>query len=530
MRDFHFPGRSPVVGRKAMIATSHPAASLAGIEMLRRGGNAVDAAICATAVMCVCEPAMTGIGGDCFTIIAKPGQKPIALNASGRAPKAATAEWYAKKGIKQIEMQTAHAVSIPGAIDGWATLLRDHGTKSFAEVLAPAIEHAEKGFPVQAKVAHDWATLEAKVKAGNDGAKANLLKDGRAPRFGEIMHFKALAETLKTIAAKGREGFYTGAVAEDMVSELKALGGLHTLEDFASQMGSCTYVDTISVPYRGVDLHELPPNLHGIVALVLLKMLDRLGPLGKAVSVERYHTMMEAVRLAFAMRDTFVADPVQAKVPVEHMLSDAFADELVRRIDRKARKADLGPIPRPAGTDTIYMTVADESGMAVSFINSIFSGFGSGLASKKSGVTFHNRAQGFVLDPKHPNCIAPGKRPMHTLIPAMAMKDGKTWASFGVMGANFQPMGHVYMMTNMLDYGLDPQEALDAPRVFFEGQTLWCENGVPTDVLDGLKAMGHPVAMRPDPWGGGQIIRFDHAGGTLTGASDPRKDGMAIGY
>ena len=530
MRNFHFPGRSPVVGRKAMIATSHPAASLAGIEMLRKGGNAVDAAICATAVMCVCEPAMTGIGGDCFTIISKPGRKPIALNASGRAPREATADYYARKGIKQIEMQTAHAVTVPGAIDGWATLLADHGTRSFAEVLAPAIELADKGFPVQAKVAHDWANLEAKVKAGNDGARATLLKDGRAPKFGEIMRFPALAGTLRAIADKGREGFYTGAVAEDMVAELRALGGVHTVADFAAQMKSCTYVDPISVTYRGVDLLELPPNLHGIVALVLLKMLDRLGPLGKAVSVERYHTMMEAVRLAFAMRDTFVADPVQAKVPVDHMLSDAFADEFVRRIDRKARKPDLGPIPQPKGTDTIYMTVADENGMVVSFINSIFSGFGSGLASKKSGVTFHNRGQGFVLDPKHPNCIAPGKRPMHTLIPAMAMQGGKPWASFGVMGANFQPMGHVYMMTNMLDYGCDPQEALDQPRVFFEGQTLWCEESVPAEVLNGLKAMGHPVALRPDPWGGGQIIRFDHANGTLIGASDPRKDGMAIGY
>ena len=528
MRNFHFPGRSPVIGRKAMIATSHPAATLAGLEMLRKGGNAVDAAICATAVMCVVEPAMTGNGGDCFTIISKPGQKPIALNASGRAPKAATADWYAKKGIKAIEMQTAHAVTVPGAIDGWATLLRDHGSRSFADVLAPAIEHAEKGFPVHARVAVDWAGLVPKVKAGNEGARANLLKDGRAPRVGEIMHFKALAETLKVIAAKGRDGFYTGAVAEDMVAELKALGGLHTMEDFANQR--CTYVEPISVTYKGIELLELPPNLHGIVALTMLKMLDQMGNIGPAVSVERYHTMMEAVRLTFAMRDTFVADPEHAKVPVEHMLSDAFVDELVKRIDRKARKPDLGPIPRPAGTDTIYMTVADEKGMVVSFINSIFSGFGSGLATKKTGITLHNRGQGFVLDPKHPNVIAPGKRPMHTLIPALAMKDGKPWASFGVMGANFQPMGHVYVMTNMLDYGMDPQEALDSPRVFFEGQTLWCEESVPADVVNGLKAMGHPVAMRPDPWGGGQIIQFDHEQGTLTGASDPRKDGLALGY
>ncbi|MFM9939579.1 MAG: gamma-glutamyltransferase [Hyphomicrobiaceae bacterium] len=529
MRNFHFPGRSPVIGTKAMCATSHPLASVAAIDMLKQGGNAVDAAITATAVMCVVEPAMTGIGGDCFALIAKPGQKPIALNGSGRAPKAATVEWYQKAGIKQIETQTPHAVSIPCSIDAWATLLKDHGRKTFADVLAPAIEYAEKGFPVHARVAHDWATLETKIK-GNVGATKHLLKDGRIPRVGEIMKFPALGKTLRRIAEQGRDGFYTGEVAADMVAELKGLGGLHTLEDFAGQR--CSYVDPISVDYKGTTLYELPPNLHGIVALVMLKILDRIGgKLGDGpASTERYHVLMEAVRLTFAMRDQFVADPERADVPVAHMLSDAFADELAKRIDRKVRKADLGPIPEPKGTDTIYMTVVDGDGMAVSFINSIFSGFGSGLATQKTGVVFHNRAQGFVLDPKHRNCIAPGKRPMHTLVPAMAYRDGKPWLSFGVMGANFQPMGHVYVMSNMLDYGMDPQEALDNPRVFFEGGKLWVEDSVPADVANALKAMGHPVERRPEPWGGGQIVMFDRANGTLVGASDPRKDGMALGY
>ena len=396
-------------------------------------------------------------------------------------------------------------------------------------MLAPAIEHAEKGFPVQPRVATDWAGLVDKINAGNDGARMHLLKDGRAPHVGEIMKFPALAKTLKRIADKGRDGFYTGDVAKDIVAEMTALGGLHTMADFAAQKS--TYVTPISVRYKGVDLLELPPNNHGIVALVMLKMLDKLGPIGKnPVSVERYHVLMEAVRLTFAMRDTFVADPDMAKVPVEHMLSDSFTDELVRRIDRKKRKPDLGPIPKPVGTDTIYMTVADEKGMVVSFINSVFSGFGSGLVTKKTGVVLQNRGQGFVLDPKHPNCIAPGKRPMHTLIPALAMRDGKPWASFGVMGANFQPMGHVYVMSNMLDYGMDPQETLDCPRVFFEGDTLWAEESVPDAVCEGLKKLGHPVKRRPDPWGGGQIIVFDRENGTLTGASDGRKDGMAMGY
>lgn len=529
MRNFHFPGRSPVIGTRAVCATSHPLATIAAIDMLKKGGNAVDAAITATAVMCVVEPAMTGIGGDCFTIIAKPGQKPIALNGSGRAPKAATVEYFQKAGIKQIEMQTAHAVSVPCAIDAWATLLKDHGRKTFADVLAPAIEYAERGFPVHARVAADWASLDAKIRV-NEGARMHLLKEGRVPKVGEIMRFPALGKTLRRIADKGRDGFYTGEVAEDIVADLRALGGLHTVEDFANQR--CSYVDPISINYRGTDLYEIPPNLQGIVALVMLKIIDRLGgKLGDGpVSTERYHIMMEAVRLAFAMRDTFVADPEHADVPLEHMLSDAFADELARRIDRKARKSDLGPIPEPKGTDTIYMSVIDEDGMAVSFINSIFSGFGSGIVTRKTGVTLHNRAQGFVIDPKHRNCIAPGKRPMHTLVPAMAYRDGKPWMAFGVMGANFQPMGHVYMMTNILDYGLDPQEAVDNPRMFFEGGTLWAEDSVPADVCNALEKMGHPIKRRPEPWGGAQITMFDRANGTVIGASDPRKDGMAIAY
>jgi gamma-glutamyltranspeptidase/glutathione hydrolase len=528
MRSFHFPGRSMVIGTRAMCATSHPLASLAAVEMLRKGGNAIDAAITATAVMCVVEPAMTGIGGDCFAIIAKPGQKPIAFNASGKAPKAATPEWYAKAGIKAIETQTPHSVTVPGAIDGWDRLLKDHGTRTFAEVLAPAIEYAEKGWAVQPRVAFDWAGLEAKIRA-NAGATQHLLKEGRVPKAGEIMRSPALARTLKIIADKGRDGFYAGEVAEDIVAELRALGGLQTVEDFAAQ--SSAYVEPISVAYKGVEVLELPPNNQGIVALILLKMLERFGRLGDGpVSIERYHVMMEAVRLAYAMRDAFVADPLMADVPVAHMLSDAVADEMVRRIDRKTRKADLGPIPRPGGSDTIYMCVVDEAGMAVSFINSIYSGFGSGIVTRKTGIVLQNRGQGFVLDPRHPNCIAPGKRPLHTLVPAMAMRDGKPWAAFGVMGGNLQPAGHAYIMSNMLDYGLDPQEAIDCPRVFFEHGTCWAEESVPKSVYDGLAALGHPMQVRRDPWGGGQMVVMERDKGLLIGASDPRKDGMAIGY
>ncbi len=528
MRSFHFPGRSAVHARKAMVATSHPAASLTAIEFLKQGGNAVDAAIATAAVLAVVEPAMTGIGGDCFAIIAKPGQKLIALNASGKAPAAATADWYAKKGIGQIETQSPHAVTVPGAIDGWSRLLKDHGTMSFEQVLAPAIEFADSGFVVAPRVAHDWAAVTDKIK-GDKAAAGYLLKDGRAPRAGEVMRFAALAKTLKAIARHGRDGFYGGEVAADMVASLKALGGLHTAADFEAQ--SSSYVDTISVGYHGVDLHELPPNNHGIVALILLKMLAKLGRLSQSPTApERYHVMMEAARLAYAMRDRFVADPAMAEVPVEFMLDDKTIANLVKRIDPKRRTPDLGPVPEPQGTDTVCFSIVDENGMAVSFINSVFASFGSGLASRKSGVVFHNRGQGFVLDPRHPNCIAPGKRPMHTLVPAMAMQDGKPFAAFGVMGAAFQPIGHVYMMTNMIDYGLDAQEAVDCPRMFFEGGEVLIEAGVPAATAAAMALMGHKIGLRADPWGGGQIVAFDSVNGTLVGGSDPRKDGLALGY
>jgi gamma-glutamyltranspeptidase/glutathione hydrolase len=528
MRSFHFPGRSAVYGRRAMCATSHPLATLAAVEMLRSGGNAVDAAITAAAVLCVVEQAMTGIGGDCFAIVSKPGQKLIGLSASGRAPKAATPDWYAGNGIRQLQVQSPHAVTVPGAVDGWMMLLADHGTKKPAQVLAPAIAHAEEGFVVAPRVATDWALACDKLR-GHKGSAQNFLKDGRAPRVGEVMRLPALARTLRRIADEGREGFYAGEVAADMVAELTALGGLHTLEDFAVQRSS--YVDPISVSYRGVEVNELPPSNQGIVALMLLKMLEKLepGPSG-ATSPDRYHTINEAARLALSARDAFVADPDMSSVPVAHLLSDAVVSELVNRIDRRKRRADLGPVPRPTGSDTVCFSVVDENGMAVSFINSLFSSFGSGIATAKTGILFHNRGTGFVLDPAHPNCIGPGKRPLHTLIPAMTMKDGRTHMAFGVMGAAFQPIGHAYLLTNILDYGMDLQEAIDCPRAFFEGDDLVIEEAVPMDTVSALRAMGHRIRVRPQPWGGAQAVLCDHANGALIGGSDPRKDGVAMGY
>ena len=528
MRSYHLPGRSPTVARHAMAATSHPLATLAAIECLKRGGNAVDAAITATALLCVIEPAMTGFGGDCFALIHKPGKGLIALNGSGRAPAAATHGWFASKGIASIEVTSPHAVTIPGSIDAWAILLKDHGTISLADALAPAIEAADGGFAVAPRIAHDWAGLADKI-AKNEGARRHLLKDGRTPRMGETMRFAALAQTLKLLAREGPDAFYRGALAADMVAELKDLGGLHTMADFAAV--KCNYVEPIGVDYRGVTLHELPPNNQGVVALIILKIIDRFGAMGGDVNApERQHVLMEAARLAYKARDEFVADPQMVDVPTAHMLSDAFADTLAKRIDRKRRLADLGPIPKPQGTDTTYLTVADNSGQVVSFINSLFAGFGSGIVTKKTGIVLQNRGSGFVLTPGHPNCIAPGKRPMHTLVPALATRNGKPWLSFGVMGGAYQPLGHAAVLSNRLDCGLDIQQAIDAPRMFYEDGKLRVEAGVPLSTRDALSELGHDIAERPDPFGGAQAIELDHVTGVLIGASDPRKDGLALGY
>jgi gamma-glutamyltranspeptidase / glutathione hydrolase len=528
MRSYHLPGRSPVVARHAMAATSHPLATLTAIETLKRGGNAIDAAVTATALLCVVEPAMTGIGGDCFALLHKPGHGLIALNGSGRAPGQATPDWFAKRGITSIEVTSPHAVTIPGAVDAWSTLLADHGTISLAAALAPAIEAAEHGFAVQPRIGHDWAGLAAKI-ALNDGAKQHLLVDGRTPRAGEVVRFPALAQTLKLIAREGRDGFYLGAIAADIASDLQALGGMHQASDFADQRSA--YVTPISVSYKGIELHELPPNNQGVVALMILKIIEQLALLGDDPGApERYHVLMEAARLAYAARDIFVADPAMADVPVAHMLTDDLARTLARRIDRTKRQPDLGPIPQPQGTDTTYLTVADKNGMVVSFINSLFAGFGSGIVTRKTGIVLQNRGSGFVLTPGHRNCIAPGKRPMHTLVPAIATKAGKPWLSFGVMGGAYQPLGHVQVMTNRLDYALDTQQAVDFPRMFFEDGVLQVEASVPNATRAALSAMGHVVAQRSDPWGGAQMIEFDHGNGTLIGASDPRKDGCALGY
>jgi gamma-glutamyltranspeptidase/glutathione hydrolase len=524
-RDFHLPGRSPVIAREGMAATSHPLATLAAIDALRAGGSAADAAVAAVATLCVVEPAMTGIGGDCFCLISEPGKPVWGYNGSGRAGAAASTDALLAQGLREIGT-SIHAVTVPGAVEAWDAILKARGRFPLDRVLAPAIRYAEGGFPVAARVASDWEKAVPKLSA-HPGAARNALAGGRAPKEGETFKFPALAATLKAIAKDGPRAFYEGAIAADMVATLKERGSLLTEEDFAGHRGSAE--TPIATNYRGIDLVEIPPNGQGLTALVMLNILEafemsKIEPLGP----ERFHLMLEAARMAYAVRDTYIADAAHMRIDAAALNDKGFAKKLAARIDRE-RRVPLPTAPTP-GSDTVYLTVVDRNRMAVSFINSLYSGFGLGICSEKTGVMFNNRGACFVLDPAHPNAFGPSKRPMHTIIPALAMKNGRCDTTFGVMGAHFQPMGHAQMVLNLFDYGMDVQEAIDAPRAFFEGEATVVERGMTVHAIEGLRKRGHQIEIAPSPWGGAQAIRIDWDRGVLIGGSEPRKDGCAIGY
>ena len=525
-RDFQLPGRSPVIAGEGMAATSHPLATLAAIDVMRLGGNAVDAAVTAVAVLCVVEPHMTGIGGDCFALIAEDGKPVWGYNGCGRSGAKASTETLLAKGMRAIEPTSPHAVNVPGAIEAWDAILKAHGTWPLSRALEPAIHYAEFGFPVAARVASDWRALVGKL-GNSPGATKHYLRGGHAPEEGDIVRLPALAATLKAVAKSGPRAFYEGPIAEDMAATLAALGSVLTVEDFSRHRGEA--VTPISTNYRGIDLVEIPPNTQGLTALVTLNILEnfdlsQLDPLGP----ERFHLMLEAARMGFAVRDTHIAEPSRMRVPAMALNDKAFAKTLAAKLDR-TKRVPLPTAPTPGG-DTVYLTVVDRDRRAISIINSLYSSFGTAICTEKTGIMFNNRGSGFVLDPGHPNTLGPNQRPMHTIIPALAMRGGRCDTTFGVMGAHYQPMGHVQMVLNLFDYGMDIQSAIDAPRAFLEGESTVVERGMPAATIEGLKARGHTIVTAPSPWGGAQAIRIDWKRGVLVGGSEPRKDGCALGY
>jgi gamma-glutamyltranspeptidase/glutathione hydrolase len=528
MRDFQLPGRSPLRVTEAAASTSHPLATAAAIDMLKAGGNAIDAAIAAAAVLAVVEPQSTGIGGDGFMLYApQGGGKVVAYNGSGRAPQRATCDWYAGQGLNAVPTYGVHAVTYPGLVDAWCRIHADHGSKPLEQLLQPAIRYAEDGYVVADRVAFDWADCAERFAAQPD-VDPVLFRNGRTPKAGETMRDPRLAETLRKIARQGRDGFYKGPVAEDIIGHLKSLGGCHEMEDFAGTEGE--YVEPISSTYRGTEIFQMPPNNQGITALLMLNILGGFD-LGKLdpLSAERLHLEIEAGRLAYRDRNALIGDPRHGAIRTEEILAKDYADKLRGLIRRDRAIADLPPPLMEAG-DTVYLCVVDRDRNAVSLINSTYHSFGSGVVAPKSGVILQNRGSSFRLDPKHPNCIAPGKRPMHTIMPGMAVRDGRAWMPYGVMGGDYQPFGHVHLLTNILDFGMDPQAALDCARVFYDSGNVELERGIPEQAATGLKQRGHRTVAAPEPLGGGQAIQIDTKAGTLTAGSDPRKDGCALGY
>jgi gamma-glutamyltranspeptidase/glutathione hydrolase len=508
-----------------MAATSHPQSTLAAVDILRRGGNAMDAAVAAVATQCVVEPHMTGIGGDCFAIYCPKGGAPVALNGSGRAPAAADPEAITATGGGTIAWNSPFAVTVPGAVDAWCRLIADHGTMPLDEVLAPAIEAAEQGFAVTPKVARVWAAFIETLRA-DPNAAAHYLAGG-APAVGERRAQPALGRTLRRIAAEGRAAFYEGAVAEELVGILQARGGTHAADDFAAQRSD--YRPPITTPYQGYDVIECAPNGQGIVALLILKILAGFDLASARHSeADRIHLLAEATKAAYRFRDAYVCDP-DAFEGAPDVLSDGYAEAVRARIDpaRASAEVDWDEVEH---SDTVCLSVVDRDRNAVSLINSLFSPFGSGIYAPQAGVLLHNRGMSFRLSANHRNTIGPRKRPLHTIIPGMLMQGGRAVMPFGVMGGHYQATGHAQLLSNLLDRGMDIQAAADAPRSFAFDGLLSLEREVGAEVAADLAARGHRTAWFAAPVGGCQAIWIDAERGALIGGSDTRKDGMALGF
>lgn len=527
-----FPSRrSTVLARRGMVATSQPLAAMAGLRTLMDGGNAADAAVAVAAMLNVVEPMSTGIGGDCFALVyeAKSGRT-TALNGSGRAPAAFTHEEAQRLGLERIPVLGPLPVTVPGAASGWAALLERYGNMTLAECLTPAIATAEAGFPVSERISLGWQRSADKLSRNPEARRVYL----PAPRMGEIHHQPDLARTFRTVAEGGAEAFYQGPLAASIAHTVQRQGGYLTAEDLATH--TATWEEPIGTTYRDVHMLEHPPNGQGLAALIALNLVEGFDLASmEAFEPERWHVMIEAMRMGMADAARFVADPTMAHVPVDGLISKEYA--LRRRaLIQLGQAAEIAAPGLPEHRDTVYLTTYDDQGNAVSFINSLYHGFGSGLVVPGTGICLQNRGACFTLEPGHPNELQGGKRPYHTIIPAMALRRGRLWLSFGVMGGFMQPQGHLQVLVNLVDDGLTPQQALDAPRFRVDergGIDVAIESGVPLRTRKALAAMGHRVRSEPTfapGFGSGDIIAVDAETGVAAGASDPRKDGCAVGY
>jgi gamma-glutamyltranspeptidase / glutathione hydrolase len=536
--------RSVAVGRNGMIATSQALASAAGLKVLQDGGNAIDAAITAAGVLAVVEPSMNGIGGDLLAIVWDATTSRIhALDATGRSAYAATPAEFARRGLEQVPGSGPLPVDVPGVVDGWSELLTRFGTVPMSGALQPAIRYARDGFPVQEIMAGDWQTAAGRLTQDPSAART-FLPHGRAPGHGEIFANPRLADTLEQIARGGRDVFYAGAIARAIVADMEARDGLLTGRDFAEHTSD--WLEPISTNYRGYDVYEMPPSTQGFVALEMLNILEGFDITGLGHNSADYlHAVTEAKKIAFADRSACLADrdamPADA---LRTLLSKQYAAVRRKEIDMKRtgtyRAGALSStMPAVAGDvdftgvdrgDTVYLTAADGQGNVVSLIQSLFGSFGAGIVAGDTGITLQNRGSGFNLTPDHPNQIAPHKRPLHTLVPAMILSDGRPWVSFGVMGGDNQAQAHAQVVMNLVDFGMHIQDAGEAARMRHGGDGLSLESGIGLDVRTALEARGHTPCDGRGVMGGFQGIMINPRTGVLMGGSDPRKDGLAIGW
>ena len=535
--------RSVVIARHGIVATSQPLAAQVGLEILQAGGNAADAAIAVNAMLGLVEPMSCGIGGDLFVIYwdAKT-QKLYGLNASGRSPYALNRQVLRDKGLTEIPTSGPLPWSVPGCVDGWDKLRRRFGTMDFDRLLAPAVRYAEEGFPVSEIIGRSWSASVDSLSKWPD-SKATYLPHGRAPAVGELFRSPNLAASYRLIAKQGRDAFYKGSIAERIVAYSKSHGGYFSRKDFVDHTSD--WVEPVSTRYRGYDVWELPPNGQGIAALEMLNILEGydLKSMGRG-SAEYLHLFVEAKKLAFADRAKFYADPDFGRLPVAELISKKYAARQRKRIDRHRAATDV-----PAGNpvlqtgDTVYLTVVDKDRNCCSFIQSNYYGFGSQIVPGDVGFVLQNRGALFALNEHHLNRLEPHKRPFHTIIPAFVTKQGKPWLCFGVMGGDMQPQGHVQILVDLIDFGMNVQEAGDAARIRHVGSqtptgrpmdprggAVAVESGIPLEAIRKLQNKGHRVVRSVGSFGGYQAIRIDHVHGTLHGGSDPRKDGTAVGY
>lgn len=534
--------RSVVVAKHGIVATSQPLAAQAGLDVLKSGGNAADAAIAANAMIGLVEPMSCGIGGDLFAIYWDSKTKKLyGLNASGRSPYQLSRKYFAEQGLKQISTAGPSSWSVPGCVSGWDELLKRFGSRPLAELLAPAIATAEEGFPVSEIIAGDWRSGERAFRDWPDSA-ATYLIDGRAPRHGQIFKNPRLAATYKLLAKDGASAFYKGEIARKIVSFSLRNGGHFTLPDFADH--TAEWIEPVSTNYRGYDVWELPPNGQGIAVLQMLNLLEphKLNTLGPG-HPEYLHLLIEAKKLAFADRARFYSDPAFGEPPVKELISKEYARRQAPRLNRERAAENVPPgDPKLAHGDTIYLTVVDKDRNCCSLIQSNYFGFGSQVTPGDLGFALQNRGALFSLSEDHPNRLEPHKRPFHTIIPAMVTKDGKPFFCFGVMGGDFQPQGHVQILVNLIDFEMNVQAAGDSPRISHTGSatptgepaegvgTVSVESGVSEATVAALRTKGHQVVRSRSGYGGYQGILIDWQNGTLHGGTDSRKDGAAVGY